>query len=153
MEHFSHKIICLESGIFIVRRKRLFNRSIVIVYYFHFHVLELRRLIGCASSRLIHVWHHFWNLVYPLLVTVVLVDLIAAELLSSVNFGMNFLTYRIIFVPRAHRQRSFCRTFFMLFWILSIWFSHGKVMEARFILREVLRSDFALLCGHVLCDN
>ena len=107
---FSHKVIGLESGIFIERGERLLYRRIVAVYYFHIQVLELvvflldLRLLGCAGSLLILycIWpRRFWDLNNPLLVTVILFDLEATELLS-VDFFVDFLTYWIFLIPGAH---------------------------------------------------
>ena len=97
-------------------------RSIVAVYYFHIQVLELvvflldLWLLGCAGSLLILycIWPRFRDLDNPLLVTVILFDLEATELLS-VDFFVDFLTNWIFMIPGSHGQRSFCRAFFMLF--------------------------------------
>ena len=110
--HFSHKVIGLESGIFIVRGERLLYRSIVAFYYFQIHVFKMvellfvRRLLGCACSLLLLVFPRLRDLNYPLLVTVILFDLKATELLacySAVDFIVDFLTNRIFLIPGAHR--------------------------------------------------
>ena len=108
--HFSHKVIGLESRVFIVIREGLLDCSIVVaVNNFHVHVFKLValfviRLPGCASPLLNRIWPHFRDLDYALLVTVVLFDLKATKLLAcdSIDFFVYFHTYWVLLVPRAH---------------------------------------------------